>query len=652
MCGIAGFITTDRLANNEKMCCMAKNMADSLIHRGPDEQGVWANRDAGVALAHRRLAILDTSTHGSQPMQSVCGRYILVYNGEIYNFVSLRKELEQCGFTFRGCSDTEVLLAAISHWGTEVAVKQLVGMYAFAVWDIQMQSLTLARDRIGEKPLYYGWKNNVFLFGSELKALRAHPAFHGQIDRGALSLLLRHNYIPAPYSIYQGIAKLSAGCLLSVSLQEQEPKIWSYWSGLEIAKSGVTNAFIGNVDQAVNELEVLLKNTICQQMVADVPLGAFLSGGVDSSVVVALMQAQSTCPVKTFSIGFQEEGYNEAEHARQVAMHLGTDHTELYVSAEQALAIVPRLPSLYDEPFSDSSQIPTFLLSQLAKGHVTVSLSGDAGDELFGGYNRYHFTAMFWQKLAAIPIPLRKMAARILSAVPPQAWNRVFKLINGIVPRSARLSLVGDKFHKASTVLASESADMLYHGLVSHWLDPAMVVIGGEEPPTLLTGKMPDLYGLNDIQRMMVLDILTYLPDDILTKLDRAAMAVSLETRIPFLDHRVVEFAWRLPQSMKLHNGQTKWALRQVLYRHVPKEIIERPKMGFGIPLGNWLRGSLRDWADALLDESRLKREGYFYPTPIRQKWKEHLSGKRNWQHHLWSVLMFQSWLENEKIIR
>jgi asparagine synthase (glutamine-hydrolysing) len=521
-----------------------------------------------------------------------------------------------------------------------------------AVWDRQTRTLTLARDRIGEKPLYYGWQGRgsdaVFLFGSELKALRAHPAFENDINRGALSLQLRHNYIPAPYSIYAGIAKLLPGSLLTVSLQQREPKVCSYWSAVQTAESGVANPFAGSADQAVDALEVLLKDAVRQQMMADVPLGAFLSGGVDSSTVVALMQAQSSRPVKTFSIGFHEAGYNEAEYAKAVARHLGTDHTELYVTAEQAMAVIPRLPTLYDEPFSDSSQIPTFLVSQLARQHVTVSLSGDAGDELFCGYNRYQMTASLWGKLAAAPLPLRRLAARGMISISPQSWSSLTGVVTGLLPRSARFADVGDKLHKGAGVLTSKSPDALYLGLVSHWHDPASVVIDGHEPPTLLTGDAPVLDGLDNVQRMMALDMLTYLPDDILVKVDRAAMSVSLETRVPFLDHRVVEFAWRLPQSMKLRDGQTKWALRQVLYRHVPQSLIERPKMGFGVPIADWLRGPLRDWGESLLEETRLRNEGFFNPAPIRRKWEEHLAGQRNWEYQLWDILMFQAWLEHQ----
>ena len=648
MCGLVGFLGI--LDNSQELTAnqaTLRRMGNAILHRGPDDAGYWCDIKQNIGLGHRRLSIVDLSPAGHQPMHSTSERYVLVFNGEIYNHLDLRIELEKSGdIAWRGHSDTETLLAGFLVWGIQGTLERSIGMFAIAVWDRQTHTLTLARDRLGEKPLYYGWQGSdssaVFLFGSELKALRAHPAFSAEVDRGALSLLLRHNYIPAPYSIYKGIAKLNPGCLLTVSLQQREPEVVTYWSGAQVATTGMANRFTGSATQAVDELETLLKDAVRQQMMADVPLGAFLSGGVDSSVVVALMQTQSPRPVKTFTIGFNEEGYNEAVHAKAVAKHLGTEHTELYVTAEQAMAVIPRLPALYDEPFADSSQIPTFLVSQLARQHVTVSLSGDAGDELFCGYSRYQMTAGLWNKLSLLPVPLRKLMAQGVKGVSPQAWNR----LAAVLPRSVRSANIGDKLHKGADVLASNSVDALYLGFASHWHDPASVVIGGLEPATLLTRNAPDLPALGAMERMMALDLLTYLPDDILAKVDRAAMGVSLESRVPFLDHRVVEFAWRLPQALKLRDGQTKWALRQVLYRHVPKELIERPKMGFAVPLQDWLRGPLRDWAESLLDEARLERQGYFHPVPIRQKWAEHLSGQRNWTPHLWCVLMFQAWLE------
>ncbi|MFC5474714.1 asparagine synthase (glutamine-hydrolyzing) [Paraherbaspirillum soli] len=654
MCGFAGFfggIASQGQAGDE---AVLKRMADTLLTRGPDDAGYWSDQNHRIGLGHRRLAIVDLSPAGHQPMLSASSRYVIVFNGEIYNHLLLREALEAGGQApaWRGHSDTETLLAGFDAWGVQGTAERAIGMFAFAVWDKQTGTLFLARDRIGEKPLYYGWQgrgeNAVFLFGSELKALRVHPAFENIINRGALSLQLRHNYIPAPYSIYADIAKLPAGSLLTVSLQQREPKVWSYWSGVQTAESGVANPFAGTAEQAVDALEILLKDAIRQQMVADVPLGAFLSGGVDSSTVVALMQTQSSRPVKTFTIGFHEDGYNEAIYAKAVAKHLDTDHTELYVTAEQTMAVIPRLPTLYDEPFSDSSQIPTFLVSQLARQHVTVSLSGDAGDELFCGYNRYHLAAGIWNKVTTAPMPLRMLAAKVLTSISPQSWNRMAGVVRSVLPLSLPFANMGDKLHKGAGALESKSFDALYLNLVSHWHDPASVVIDGYAPPTLLAGEAPLLAGLDNIQRMMALDMLTYLPDDILAKVDRAAMGVSLETRVPFLDHRVVELAWRLPQAMKLRDGQSKWALRQVLYRHVPKALIERPKMGFGVPIGDWLRGPLRDWGESLLDEARLRNEGFFHPALVRLKWKEHLSGQRNWQYQLWDVLMFQAWLEEQ----
>jgi asparagine synthase (glutamine-hydrolysing) len=650
MCGFTGYFSQHNAADGTSSLLLSR-MANVIAHRGPDDSGIWHDPDAGIGLAHRRLSIVDLSPAGHQPMQSASGRYVIAFNGEIYNHAKLRAEFEKTEQApgWHGHSDTETLLAGFEAWGIEATIQRSIGMFAIAVWDRQSHTLTLARDRIGEKPLYYGWQDDTFLFGSELKALKVHPAFHAEINRDSLCLYMRHAYIPAPYSIYQGIAKLMPGCLLTVSLQQREPNITSYWSGAITAVQGVAQPFIGSAEDAVTALETLLSDAIGQQMMADVPLGAFLSGGIDSSTVVALMQAHSSRPVKTFSIGFHDSLYNEAAHAKSVAQHLGTDHTELYVTPEDGMAIIPRLPTLYDEPFADSSQIPTFLVSQLARQHVTVSLSGDAGDELFCGYNRYTITANTWSKLSRIPRPVRQLAAKGIASISVDGWNRIAVALRGIIPAFSRWANVGDKLHKGAGVMASQSVADLYLGMVSGWHDPASVIMGGTEPATLITGNMPALDGLNTIERMMALDLLTYLSDDILCKVDRAAMGVSLESRVPFLDHRVVEFAWCLPLEYKLREGQTKWVLRQMLYRHVPKTLIERPKMGFGVPIDSWLRGPLRDWAEDLLDESRLRQEGYFNPAPIRQKWAEHLSGQRNWQHHLWCVLMFQAWLAENR---
>ena len=640
MCGFAGSLGDGECDENS-----LRQMVATLNHRGPDDQGLWFDQSEAIGLAHARLSILDLSPAGHQPMSSASGRYVIVFNGEIYNHLKLRAEFEQAGqaFNWRGHSDTETLLAGLDVWGIQGTVERAIGMFAFAVWDKQTRTLTLARDRLGEKPLYYGWQGDTFLFGSELKALKQHPAFKAEINRDAITLLLRHNCISAPYSIYQGISKLEPGCLLLVSSTTKEPKVWPYWSACDIAAAGVQAPFTGTPDDAVDELERLAKDAIGLQMMADVPLGAFLSGGIDSSAVVALMQAQSTRPVKTFTIGFQEEGYNEAVDAKAVVKHLGTDHTELYVTSEEAMSVIPDLPTLYSEPFSDSSQIPTFLVSKLAKQHVTVSLSGDAGDELFCGYNRYQFTNNYWNSISMLAVPLRTALAKGANTISPLTWNN----LAAYMPGAKHFNNIGDKLHKGAGVLASRTVDELYLGLVSHHRDPASLVIGANEPATFVSGNAPDLTGLSDVQRMMALDLMTYLPDDILVKVDRAAMGVSLETRVPFLDHRIVEFAWSLPQSIKLKDGQTKWPLRQVLYRHVPRELIERPKMGFGVPLDKWLRDPLRDWAESLLGERRLRQEGFFHPEPIRELWSKHLSGKRNVAYLLWSVLMFQAWLED-----
>lgn len=652
MCGFAGFVATmppcDRVIESD-----LRRMADSIRLRGPDDCGIWYGSN-GIGLSHRRLSILDLTPAGAQPMQSTCGRYVVAFNGEIYNHLDLRKDLqtESNSHIWRGHSDTETLLSGFSTWGIRATVARCIGMFAFAVWDKKEQVLTLGRDRLGEKPLYYGWQGPAsapfFLFGSELKALKAHPSFCAPISRDALCLFMRHNCIPAPHTIYQGVHKLPPGSLLTVSLARREPVVESYWSLPDVAMAGVLSPFKGTDAQATDELESLLRSAIGQQMVADVPLGAFLSGGIDSSTVAALMQAQSGRPIKTFSIGFTQSDYNEAVHAKAVAAHLGADHTELYVTHRQAMDVIPRLPSLYCEPFADASQIPTFLVSQLARQKVTVSLSGDAGDELFAGYNRYVMTANAWSMLSRVPLPLRGWMAAGMRTISPNQWNAALNQVQHLLPRKWRMANLGEKLHKAADVLGARSVDALYMGLVSHW-EPTGLVIGGSEPQTLLSGQRVDLNGLDDVQRMMALDAMTYLPDDILVKVDRAAMGVSLESRVPFLDHRVVEFSWRLPQRLKLRDGVGKWILRQVLYRHVPQELIERPKMGFSVPIDGWLRGPLRDWAENLLDESRLRQEGFFHPAPVRQKWAEHLSGKRNWQNHLWDVLMFQAWLEEQR---
>jgi asparagine synthase (glutamine-hydrolysing) len=628
-------------------------MGASIAHRGPDGTGLWTDDEAGIGFVHNRLAIVDLSPAGDQPMTSPSGRFVIAYNGEIYNHMELRRELEVDGFVpgWRGHSDTETLLAAIDRWGIAGALGRSIGMFAFALWDKSERRLILARDRLGEKPLYYGWQRSngceAFLFGSELKALRRHPAFEGEIDRQALTGFIRVNYVPSPLSIYAGIAKLPPGHVLTLAAGAREPVVEAYWSGADAAERGVADPLDVGPEDAVDLLEDLLSDAVGRQMMADVPLGAFLSGGVDSSTIVALMQAQSSRPVRTFSIGFTEEAYNEAHQAKAVAEHLGTDHTELYVSPADAMGVIPRLGHIYDEPFADSSQIPTFLVSQLARRDVTVSLSGDAGDELFGGYNRHRIVAGPWKRLSRIPRPLRSAAARGMRAVSPERWNRIAAALDPVLPRGAKMTVPGEKIHKGAGVLASRSVDELYLGLISFWRDPSSLVRGGSEPSGAPSGLAPRLEGLNDAERMMALDMLTYLPDDILAKVDRAAMAVSLETRVPFLDHRVVEFAWRLPMNLKIRGGETKWLVRRLLDRHVPRALIDRPKAGFGVPIDSWLRGPLRDWAEALLAPERIVAEGYFEAGPIREAWAAHQSGALNMQHHLWSILMFQTWLDD-----
>lgn len=645
MCGIAGYCEPARSAGPAEMEETALRMAAALRHRGPDDEGAWADADAAVAMSHRRLAILDLSCEGRQPMHSADGRYVLVFNGEIYNFKALRSELEQAGHFFRGHSDTEVMLAGFCQWGLESALERFAGMFAFALWDRQERILHLVRDRAGEKPLYYGWSDGVFLFGSELKALRVHPRWQGRIQREALALLLRYNCIPAPLSIYQGIFKLPPGCRLAVTERDlaaqQTPQPEPYWSLATVAKAGLARPFDGGKLEAMAELKRRLGEAVGQQMVADVPLGAFLSGGVDSSMVVALMQAQSRRPVQTFSIGFEDPKLNEAPFAKAVARHLRTDHTELYVQAGELQQVIPQLPVIYDEPFADTSQIPTVLLCQLARRQVTVCLSGDAGDELFGGYERYPKAQGLWSWLGLVPRPLRQQAATQL--------QRLCGLGLGLERRPGHLTHLFGRMWNLSELLPVSSDQALYQLLMSTGRNPLTWLKEGAEVPTQFEAgtewqRFPTL-----LLRMMYSDFAGYLPEDILVKVDRAAMSVSLETRMPFLDHRFVEFAWSLPAALKQRAGQGKWLLRQVLYQYVPPALVERPKMGFAVPLAEWLRGPLRPWAAELLDPARLRQEGFLEETTIHQRWTEHLDRRRDWGPPLWNVLMFQAWLEEQK---
>lgn len=650
MCGISGFLDTSRRRGAGELRDTVLGMANTLCHRGPDDFGAWVDAASGIALGHRRLSILDLSPLGHQPMHSASGRYALSFNGEIYNFRGLRNELEDLGHTFRGHSDTEVMLACFSQWSVHQAVKRFTGMFAFALWDREERLLHLARDRFGEKPLYYGWMGRTFVFASELKAVRAHPDFEAGIDRDVLALYFRHGYIPAPYSIYRGVSKVLPGTVLTMAPEPgASPNVIPYWCVRAVAEHGSANPFTGNETEAVAHLDALLRDAVKLQMEADVPLGAFLSGGVDSSTIVALMQAQRTQPVRTFSIGFHEAAYNEAPYAKAVATHLGTAHTELYVTPEEAMAVIPRLPKLYDEPFADPSQIPTFLVSQLARGDVTVSLSGDAGDELFAGYTNYFWGLRIWKQSGWMPRSLRTLSAGGLTMLSSASSKSLFRMIEPVLPKHLRQRNIGVKLKTIAGLLSADCGESLYRAILTHWDAPSSLVIGASEPPTPLTdrtqwGNFPDL-----LRCMMYTDARMYLPDDILVKVDRAGMGVSLETRVPLLDHRVVEFAWQLPDSMKIRGGRGKWILRQVLSRYLPSALIDRPKMGFGVPIGAWLRGPLKDWGEALLDEKRLKDQGFLSPDPIRDKWDEHLSGTMDWETPLWNVLMFQAWLEHEQ---
>ena len=629
MCGIAGFVGTVGGETVDRRIATA--MADAIMHRGPDDTGVWGGGEAGACLAHRRLSIVDLSPAGHQPMTSRCGRYVVVFNGEIYNHIEMRRRLDaEAALPWRGHCDTETLLEAIARWGCCAALQRTVGMFAFALWDQATRTLQLARDRFGEKPLYWGRIGGCFAFASELKAFRALPGWQPEIDRQSVAELMRTGYVPAPRSIFTSIRKLGPGEVLTIAAHAAEPAIEAYWAANDAAEHGRIHPFEGHRDEAAGRFETLLATSIKGQMLSDVPLGAFLSGGIDSSAVVAMMQEASARPVRTFTIGFNEASYDEAAHARAVARHLGTDHTEHYVSGGEARDVVPALPSIYCEPFADASQIPTYLISRLARGSVTVALTGDAGDEVFSGYRRYALDGATLQRLRRVPLPLRRAGARLAGAIPL-----------GLADRIAGTG-TGRNIHKAAAVLPSADAGDAYRRLISRWVHPSDIVIGaGEEAPS------PPLPGFQDnVRAMMFRDLTGYLPDDVLVKVDRAAMAASLETRAPFLDHRLVEFSLTVPLSILRAGGRSKFPLRQLLYRRVPQALIDRPKAGFAVPIDVWLRGPLRDWAGALLDPARLRNEGYLRAPPITKAWQEHQSGRRDHQQKLWNVLMFQAWLE------
>ncbi len=658
MCGIAGFISSSH-RDDERLRAVGNGMADALAHRGPDGAGVWTAAAQGVALGHRRLSVLDLSEAGSQPMTSASGRFTIVYNGEIYSSPQMRAALPDV--VFRGASDTETLLEAIEAWGLDMALKQSVGMFAFALWDSREGTLHLVRDRLGIKPLYYGWVGDDFVFGSELKALLRHPDWCGQIDRDAVAAQLEFSYIPAPRSIYEGVYKLMPGTGLSVvgvpdragfspwppeRGERSRLQPWSWWDARAVYAAGLRHPFSGTEADALAQLDELLHRVVRDRLVSDVPLGAFLSGGIDSSIVVALMCAAAPGAVRTFSIGFHDAAVNEAPYARAVAEHLGTRHTELYVSAARALAMVPELPQIYDEPFSDSSQIPTTLLSRMTRDQVTVALSGDGGDEVFCGYNRYDLVPRIWARTQHIPHGVRRRLAAALMSLPIRGWEAVFRHGAAVLPERLTRRAPGEVVEKLATSIGARDADTLYRALTQSWRDTRSLVPGSRPVRTPMNDPALALNTDDLVRRMMYGDLLAYLPDDILVKVDRASMSASLEARVPLLDHRLVEFAAGLPVSWLSRHGESKRPLRRVLERFVPAALIDRPKQGFAIPLGAWLRGPLREWAEDLLNPARLRREGYLEAEPISRAWRDHVDGRRDGRRRLWDVLMFQAWLD------
>lgn len=641
MCGIAGFVAAGP-RSPETIATIALRMTNCLAHRGPDDQGLWTDPSIPLALGHRRLSIIDLSPAGAQPMVSANGRYVLVFNGEIYNHPHLRKEFDK--YPFAGSSDTEVMLAAFEEFGVTAALHKFNGMFAVAVWDCRDKTLHLACDRFGEKPLYFTFLEWGFIFGSELKSLAAHPSFDRAVDETVIPLYLRFGYIPKPFSIYRDVKKLEPGTCLTIRWPNitAASKPVAYWSAAETAAKSSRDAFRGTVEEATGELERLLADSVSLRRLADVPLGAFLSGGIDSSMIVAMLQRLGAKPAKTFTLGFSERWYDESTFAREVARHLGTDHTELFVTPAEAMSVIPHLSRIYDEPFADSSQVPVFLVSKLARQHVTVALSGDGGDEIFGGYNRYVWADQIWERIRQYPQFFRSVGGQLLRSISPSGWDR----LSAWTRHRIDVRAPGNKMHKLAGILDAQSQEEIYQRLISQWREPSSVARCLDEQsdaPPIEHWNSVDTF----LQRMMLSDTVGYLPNDILVKVDRAAMAVSLETRAPYLDHRLFEFAWSLPDHWKIHEGQSKWLLRQILYRYIPKSLVERPKAGFGIPMGVWLCGPLRDWAENLLDERKIREQGFLNPGPIRQKWKQHLSGRHDWYPQLWAILMFQSWLED-----
>ena len=640
MCGIAGFISNSGHLNYQSSKKLIEKMANTLVHRGPDNVGVWCDEISGAYFGHRRLSILDLSIAGKQPMESSCGRYIITYNGEIYNFQDIKKKLEtEFNISFKTHTDTEVILEACANWGVNNAIKEMIGMFAFSYWDRHENKLTLVRDRIGIKPLYWQYTSGRIAFASELKALRVMTDWKPEIDRQALASYMRHAYIPAPATIYKDVYKLQPGNMLTWKAGRL-PEISQYWDPLVfVCNNGHEKQSMVDID-SIDALDDLLGDAVHRRMISDVPLGAMLSGGIDSSIVTALMQKHSKHPVKTFSIGFNETDYNEANYASQVARHLGTDHTELYVKPKHSLEVIQKLPEIYDEPFADASQIPTYLISELIKSHVTVALSGDGGDELFAGYTRYKWAGKFASASKYFPEHLRKYVASIIRNYSPQQWNKLLK----IIPSTIRPSHVGDKLYKIASILPLNSELDIYKQLVSQWPCPESVLNNGNEMNTILSNDKLNELIPEYVSRMQYMDLVTYLPDDILVKVDRASMAVGLEARVPLLDHRVVEFAWSLPLNIKIHNKQSKWLLKQLLYRYVPRKLVDRPKMGFGVPIDQWLRGPLKGWAYDLLSVERLRKDDLFNVDVVQKYLQEHMSGKRNHQYPLWVILMYQTW--------
>jgi asparagine synthase (glutamine-hydrolysing) len=645
VCGIAGFLTAQPFHADQGRDAL-RRMAAAIAHRGPDGEGVWLDSDAGIGLCHRRLAIIDLSLRGRQPMASASGRLTISFNGEIYNYRELSRELQTLGVKFSSTSDTEVLLAAIEQWGLERALGRCRGMFAFALWDAGARMLYLARDRFGEKPLYFGERNGLLLFGSELKALRAHPAWHGEINRDAVAILMRHHYIPAPHSIFRGVFKLRPGHFARVKVRDSQIQIEErcYWepSAIPRAVTRATDAHAG--EAAIERVDTALTEAVRSQMVADVSVGAFLSGGIDSSLIVSRMQEFSVRPVQTFSIGFGDAAYNEAPFAKRMAQHLGTQHTEMIVAPSDALTIIPELPRIYDEPFADRSQIPTCVVSRLASQSVKVSLSGDAGDELFGGYAQYPAAVALWNRLRLLPRFVRRSASGALRSSSRSLLSFLTGPLTLFGPHRGKEHLA-DRLKETEALLGAQTFPQFYQAFVSFWAKAGDLVYGGQVPETIHDAGH-EWPRTDELGHMMFVDTRQYLPDDILVKVDRAAMAVGLETRIPFLDLEVAQAAWSIPSSVHFQDGHGKWVLRKLLERRVPRAMFERPKCGFDVPLGQWLRGELRDWADNLLDPARLRTQGILVEPTISRCWRQHRDGSTDWSYQLWTVLMFEAWID------